>query len=165
MSESHAEQAIEALRSQISASIVGDEGTTYWLTPAIVARVPGFSDECLDASHTTIITMSPDAPDQVEGLTFTTMKGQILVHIAAATQFTTAEAGALHPAEAHREILQDRLLQDLEKAVGSSNTLGGLCLWARIVERDKSPQRTFALGWAVAYASVLIEYAYTEGQP
>lgn len=165
MSESRAEQAIEALRSQISSSIVGDGGTTYWLTPSLVVRVPGFTEECLAADLTTVITLSPDAPDQVEGLTFTTMKGQLLVHVACATQFTAAEVDMLHPATVHREILQDRLLQDLEKAVGASNTLGGKCLWARLVERDKSAQRTFALGWAVAYASVLIEYAYPEGQP
>lgn len=165
MSESKAEQAIEALRAQIGAAIVGDGGTTYWLTPDIVARVPGFTEECLDSSLTTIITLSPDAPDQAEGLTFTTMKGSLLVHVATSTRFDTAEADRLHPATVHREILQDRLLQDLEKAVASSNTLGGRCLWARVVERDKSAQRTFAERWAVAYASVLIEYAYPETQP
>jgi hypothetical protein len=171
VSESRAEQIVEALRARFVAAIVADGGATYWNTPAIVARVPGFTQECLEAgaglvsAGVSIITLSPDAPDQVEGLTFSTMKAQILVHVASATAFTDAEVDALHPATTHREILQDRLLRDIETAVGTSNTLGGLCLWARIVERDKAPQRTFAAGWAVAYASVLIEYAYPEGQP
>lgn len=162
MAESIHEQLVAALKTLLE-GIVGDGGVTYWRTPKVL-RAADFYAGCLDESQETIYCLSPDSEDDVFRDSGREIKSVAMVDLALAARFAAAE-NPLEQPDPDRWKLQNRLVHDAKKKIRSDYRLGGLCLWIEIPTTDRSAERTFYAGWAIAFLRLHIFYRYADTVP
>lgn len=161
--ESIHEQIVVALRTLL-AGIVSDAGVTYWYTPDLVERAADFYEACLNEGLTTIYCLSPDDEDDSFRDSARSVKSVMKVDLVVATRFLGPE-NPLDQPDPDRWKLQSRLIHDAKKKIRSDYRLGGLCLWMEIPTTDRSAERTYKEGWAIARMRIHIHYQYADTVP
>jgi hypothetical protein len=165
MAESAAEQIVAAIKTRIG-GIVGDGGVTYWLTPALVLRAPGYTRECLDSSHETIYALIPDEEEQTEEASFE-IHSDLRMDIALATRFSPASESPLNPPDPDRLKLQNRMAQDVLKRLLNDSATPFSWFGAIGVENlevliiDRTAEHTYEIGWAIVFLRVVVRYSYS----
>jgi hypothetical protein len=168
MAESLHHQIAEALRTRLAA-ITGDGGTTYWYTPAGVARVQAYDRLVADPTVGMVYAIRAGEERHREEGTGSPTTGGL---VAAEAEFWVL---MLRPTEATddnpfgadastKATEQDRMVRDFLRALWLDVTLGGLANnivdGSLIVDRDMEVE-----GWAVAEARFAVFYSYPARTP
>ena len=168
MAESKHNQIAAALKARFE-GIVGDSGTTYWYTPAKVARVQSYDRLLADPTVGMVYALRAGEERHREESTGAAATGGIL---AAEAEFfvlllrpTAAADDNPFGADASTKALeQDRMVRDFLRALFLDVTLGGLASniadGSLIVDRDVEVE-----GWAVAEARFTVLYTYPARTP
>jgi hypothetical protein len=169
MAESKAEQIAEAIKTRLE-GIAEDGGVTYWFSPDLVLRAPGFTRDCLDSSRSTIYTLVP-IDEQVIEQTSGEIQRELVIAIALATKFSPASENPLNPPDPDRWKLQNRMVQDVLKRLLDDSTPPFSWFGSIGVENlevlliDMTAENTYELGWAIVLLRIVVKYAHLVGEP
>jgi hypothetical protein len=163
MPESKTDRIVDAVKGELAA-IVGDGGTTYWLTPERVVRWAGVEGSLFDESLSTVYVLIPDDGEKRRDSNRTHL-ADIKLDLWLMTGFTGIEGPySDSPDSPSRVTLQSRMAQDVEKKLISDpalNAYRGLDITdVRITAEERSAEATFVEGWAVVILRLLIQYRY-----
>jgi len=169
MAESIAEGVVEAIRTRLE-GIAEDNGATYWFTPDRVIRTPTLTEQCLDASLSTIYALIPDEEEKVEEASLT-LHGDMRLDLALATRFAPASENPLNPPDPDRWKLQNRMARDVQRRLLDDSTTPLSWFGALGVENlevliiDRTPEHTFLQGWALVFLRIVVRYSHLVSAP
>jgi hypothetical protein len=162
MSESLHYQIAEALKARL-ASIVGDNGATYWYTPDRVVRVQSYDRALADTSLGMIYAIvAGEEQHREEATQVIAAEAEFIVLMLRPTQAADDAPFGVDESTKARE--QDRMVRDFLKALWSDVTLGGLA--NNVVDGSLIVDRAVDVdGWAVVEARFAVSYSYPSGAP
>ena len=174
MAESKHNQIAEAIKARLE-GIVGNDGATYWYTPAAVVRVQSYDRLLIDPSvmlpedAKAIYALRAGEERHREESTGDATSGGI---VAAEAEFFVLmyrlTAGSddkpYGPDGSTKALEQNRMVRDFLRALWLDVTLGGLATnivdGSLLVDRDTDVEK-----WAVAEARFTVAYTYAARTP
>lgn len=168
MAESKHNQIADALKARLVA-ITGDGGTTYWYTPAVVARVQAYDRLLADPTVGMVYALRAGSEEHLEESTGDAVSGGGMA--ATAEWFVlmlrptaAADDNPFGADASTKAIEQDRMIRDFLRALLLDVTLGGLAYnvvsGSLVVDRDMEVE-----GWAIAEARFRVAYGYRARTP
>jgi hypothetical protein len=148
-------------------TVAGDDGTTYWYTPAKVAMASFLSDAHFTPGYETFYILIRESAE-VRSLTFGTTgkkQGTARFDLVAARRFEPSSEKAFQEPDPAREQIQDRLEQDVRKVLEPYFAVGGLALNVEIPFVDYAAESTFEPKHAVVVLSLEVSFIYSTGTP
>jgi hypothetical protein len=165
MADPKGQQIIDALVALLRDTPVGDHGATYWYSTGKVGVFPEFNARCVDTSVDGPIYIISPGEGERRNMAYGVKGNNWPLDLTLAIQFEPgADENPFDPPNPDRLELQQRMLRDVEKAINSDSDLGGLAIDVDL-ERDEQGGETWTEGWALAFATVRVQYSYPAGTP
>jgi len=158
VAESQHSRIAEALKARFAA-IVGDNGTTYWYTPARVARVQAYDRLIADPSVGAVYAIRAGEERHTEEGTGGLVGAEAEFWTLLLRPTLSSDDNPFGTDESTKAIEQDRMVRDFLRALFLDVTLGGLASnvvdGSLVIDRDVDVE-----GWACAEARYTVRYSY-----
>lgn len=146
-------------------AIEGDDGATYWFTPDHVERVPDVTDlTLLNERFNTMYFIAPGDERNVEQPMLQFEK-EVEIDLLLVQQHHQTIEPFVAKVDPIMWTIQNRMMQDVEKALLADTSFGGLVTNAEIPIRQRGAEDTWSLGWAVVFAQIMVNYTHDYDAP